>query len=682
MRCKKCRAWVARSSKFCPRCGLVAKIIPADPKAPKRKLFRSVMIGLITILGVIALVVPIVFALNPKAIDSPFAIVAGLILVFTVLAIVGMLIYKFFSVIVRGLRYSFSHRAFLPIPVAVVVLMLVLGFFWYQKSSSTNFTNSLLLIQDSLTEVAAAKISCDSLLKGKSVPTGYAWSDAQKAAAAEASIIANLNDSSTLDSYKNIATAWAAGVRDAAKAKSACPNLPGDFSISLSEKQANNLIRSAIVKIAVLKEYGDLAIKNKDRVAMRHIAAKLLVERHWLEGLTRYNKQGLFSGLVGRVYAYQVEAPKVCFTAYNGKSFCTPEVIETTTEAYDAATAYAINAKGAEAAWNQAWKDEAELLSEAQRFTGYDLSLALDWNSHALEPSGEVKSGDIEVQPPDRAQQFTDACHELAGTVGGANQSIGFIPTTEGGHVCSYKLGQDNCWNYLTYSGGYYLGGDARCPKRHLLPEELAVEPYRFGEASKPKTGTTVWGVTPVTPATDLSPPPPKVPAAPGETSSDPGEDVNVPGFQEPIIPTPAPVPVTPAPSTPPAPAPKPDYGWRGAYSWTSWSGTCRDERGNVWNSSPDYSYFEVESDNTVCASCGCAAVPDAGNFSLDCVYRQAWGNNYTQIGANFSKATGKATVSGEWHAKKERVTSEFGSTVEPNSTSWCDSTFQAARSF
>jgi len=56
------------------------------------------------------------------------------------------------------------------------------------------------------------------------------------------------------------------------------------------------------------------------------------------------------------------------------------------------------------------------------------------------------------------------------GIVGGANQDKGRLPTTEAGYHCNYQQGANNCWDYLTYSGGRFMGGDVGCREKNLIP--------------------------------------------------------------------------------------------------------------------------------------------------------------------------------------------------------------------
>lgn len=74
-----------------------------------------------------------------------------------------------------------------------------------------------------------------------------------------------------------------------------------------------------------------------------------------------------------------------------------------------------------------------------------------------------------------RLQIFYNQCQARGGIVGGAGTVKARLPTTESGYTCVYKFnspnwGENPCWDFLTYSGGRYLGGNTGCPEWNLTP--------------------------------------------------------------------------------------------------------------------------------------------------------------------------------------------------------------------
>lgn len=107
-----------------------------------------------------------------------------------------------------------------------------------------------------------------------------------------------------------------------------------------------------------------------------------------------------------------------------------------------------------------------------------------DWDNgwHNLEGLGVISTGEPSSSGySPTVQKFYDACAAKGGIVGGAGLAKSRLSTTEFGYTCDYKIDNNNtqCWDFLTYSGGRYMGGNPGCEEENLLPniaEEQANE--------------------------------------------------------------------------------------------------------------------------------------------------------------------------------------------------------------
>ncbi|MDQ7814594.1 MAG: hypothetical protein RDU25_02220 [Patescibacteria group bacterium] len=646
--------------------------------------------------------------------------------------IIGLVVYKFFHLISRIFSKTIAKPILLPIPLAVVAVLALGAWYFLGKANRYDLVSALPVIQSSLAEVVSAKIAGDMLNdKSKKVSVDLSWQDVQDKASAESGILANLALVPSLNEYTKAATVWTAKIRDEAKehkAWSSLPDTPGDFSLTLKPKQAEDLLKASVVRLGALKSFGTAAMFRKDTQTMRYVAAELLVQEHWLQGLAHYREAGLFVALMPAAQAYSAEGKKVCFTTWNGKPLCATEVLDSISDIRSAASAYVAGDKAADKSWTDAWSQAAGVIAQSLAANGHALEaqaviearteaappetqrvqefkercrtvagtigganqiadhlLSTERGIHCgykqehdtcwryLTASGDFYSGgDVgcleEIIPLDK-QIFMDDCYAYAGTVGGANQIVDRLPTTERGTYCGFKRNQDNCWRYLTESGRYFAGGDDGCIEINLLPRNIGVTPPAPASTrvAEPKAAQPVTPTVQPKPATKTQPTPTPKPAPTPSPTPTP----------TPIItPSPSPEPV-PEPTPTPAPASK---DWRGNYQVTAWSGTCINDRGQTWAAGSPYGTWEVESNGQMCGACGCATVSPSGSYALDCVVRQAWGNNYWTMNATFSSSGDSASAQGTFRYKTERLVAEYSSQVEPNSTTICSSSFTLSR--
>ncbi len=711
---------------FCPNCGQTMSTKRDQPQAkPGASVGRWILVFVaLLILGTVAL-----GALTEVKADwnqEWIKVGLSIFIILCAVAIIGLVVFKFFYLLSKVFGKIVAKPILLPIPIILVLVLGVGIWFYLGKANQSDLASALPVVQASLSEVASAKLAGDILSdKSKKAPSDMGWKDVQERASVESGILANLGTTPVLNGYTKAATVWTTKIRDEAKehkAWSSLPVEPEEFELTLKQQQAEELLRVSVIRIGALKSFGTAAMLQKDLRTMRYIAAELLVQEHWLQGLAHYREASLLAALMPAAQAYSAEGKKVCFTTWNNKPLCVTEVLDSVSDLESAAMGYVAGDKDAEKNWSDAWSKASGLAAESLAANGHSLEAQamVEMGEDVVLPDSErvrefkercqaaagiigganqiadhllstergiycgykqghdncwryltvsgdrYSGGDVGCQEeyvPLDEQLFRDDCYAFAGSIGGANQIVDRLPTTERGTYCGFKRGQDSCWRYLTASGRYFAGGEGGCVNINLLPQNVGIAlplPYGIeatGRAEEPVSTPTTQPKTTTKPQPSPKPRPTVTPTP---------------------TPTPTPAP-TPSPEPTPAPTPK-SADWSGKYQVTAWSGTCKDDRGNSWASGTPYSVWEVDSAGRMCGACGCATIAPAGSYTLDCVYNQAWGNNYYTIKATFVRSGDGATAQGSYHYKSERLVAEYSSQVEPNSTTVCDSTFTLSR--
>lgn len=451
-----------------------------------------------------------------------------------------------------------KHKVVVLIIIGVVLIAAGAGGYFYYTINlgkvSSQFSDSLVLIQDNLAEATTTKIMGDSLT-GKKPLISASWERVNIESQMISDNLKNLSVPKELESYKEAAITWVNEVGIAALAPKFWGGVaenPDNFQLKLSDGQAEQLFKNSVQKISELKEFGDNAIKNKSDISMLYIGAKLRVERYWLRAIAHSEKAGLFgfdfisavsaalppvpevgpgrdvtclicndssvkmtddqrrmygcetrcnfsdqqmplntkqqnqagqsgggqnnqntggenSGQTGGIGGgtenaqtgrgdYQTPTRKICIgrggtsTGSGGPSnvYCVEEVTQSVSEIESSAVGIAEGDKIAYSEWDGKW--------------------------HNLEGLGVISVGEPSTQENSPlVQRFYDECAAEGGTVGGAGIAKSRLPTTEAGYTCNYKIdnghgGATDCWAFLTYSGGGYMGGNDGCVERNLLP--------------------------------------------------------------------------------------------------------------------------------------------------------------------------------------------------------------------
>lgn len=546
MRCSKCGQNVGLILKFCPKCGTA--VTPGQRKK-----------GLITF-GIWALVfillVPVIYFVagkySPELQNKPNLDIFFTALILSFLATCALIvIYTLISSIVRFvIRYPILGS------IIIGIILLLAGFARYLYISDVNaqkFSDSVAVIQENVNEAAAAKIMGDSIIAKKAVP-GASMVRVKAAAELVAGRLEFMSVPKGLSDYQQSIIVWSNAISKAAddnKLWASVGDHPGDFRLALGQKQSDALFQDSVNKITELKEFGDSAINRKDKVTMVYIAAKLVTQEHWLNGILHSTPSGFLSfnlfptalaafenvppvgsgtdvtcqvcndpnikwtaqlrsqygcdtkckgssqqqnqqlnklqnnggqtqtqnntnkptqptpnntnnntqvtvttnNKSDSPYSYGDTAPrKICIGNNANGVFCVEDAVQSVNEIEASTIGFAEGKKGATDDWNNGWHKEGGLGVISQTPTN---------NSAGQSPA---------------VQAFYNDCKGKGGIVGGAGTVKSGLPTTESGYTCEFKI-KDNggasvpCWDFMTYSGGRYMGGNNGCQEENLVPK-------------------------------------------------------------------------------------------------------------------------------------------------------------------------------------------------------------------
>lgn len=404
---------------------------------------------------------------------------SGMISAVFILGVVAVVVWLSFLAIKKLVKLGLNKWISFLIVVGVVIALLIPAYFSYNSYAYNQLAEKVTFIQDKTTEIAAAKLLGDTLILDGAVPvSGVSMPEINSAVAAEKQRLNEVSYPSELKSYVATINAWADKIvvaRDPVTWK-ALPEAPEKFEILISDSWIQGLFEKSFEDIVAIKDAGDWAIQKQDRATMRFIAARLITIDHFLTSIETYQAVA-DSGLIKSAYAdYRtgsgaiMRTRKICFM--NGKAtVCLPEAKEAANKAKDVAkNLYRFAPRPGPnciSSGNGSWACEEGKSLQSQ--TGWDDAFtgALPTAGTPLGGAG-VGEGEAYVAPQfsPRVQAFRDSCKARGGNPDPTIMIKTRLPTTEGGYNC--EIG--SCWEFLTYSGRNFAGGNPGCPELGLVP--------------------------------------------------------------------------------------------------------------------------------------------------------------------------------------------------------------------
>jgi hypothetical protein len=362
------------------------------------------------------------------------------------------------SLIVKIIKVGFKNA--LKSLIWVVVLGLVFGGFYlaYRSYQYDQIAEKTAFIQDKVAEISAAKLLGDTFMKeGGLTVGGITLQNINDAAAGEKTKLNEVSYPAELKNYVDSVSAWAdkiAVARDSAS-WGALSDEPDKFEILISDSWIKGLFGNTLEDLAAIKDLGADALKNQDRDKLRFVAARLTTLDHFYKSIETYQSVSL--GVMRTAYAATrsgavIRTRSICFPTGGGKSIC---------------IAAAKNSVG-----------KARLISQRNYTVGPAApeTTTGDWNG-AFSPIGDqlTSLGGVGITPgqpstgpqlPPRVDNFYNSCKARGGQIP-ASLVKTRLPTTEGGYNC--QIG--GCWEFMTYSGRNYAGGNPGCPEQGLVPK-------------------------------------------------------------------------------------------------------------------------------------------------------------------------------------------------------------------
>lgn len=580
MYCLKCGRMLPLLTRFCPKCGTAV-----TPGQRKKAMIQFWILMSLVLLMFILIGVSMYFNSTGKASEQTKHII-DLSLGFTIL---GVVLFSFVYLIIGYIRFIIRKPIKGLISLVIILSLVGVSFYFYlQGQEKIKFTLALPAIQENLNEVIVAKIMGDSIMAKKTIP-GSSLVRTQMTAELAINRLELMSVPKTLEDYHQSVVAWSREVAKASEDEKSWSQLstrPGDFKLKIGDSEAEELFKDSVGKISELKEFGDNAINTGNQSAMLYIAAKLITQEHWLNGIINSEKSGFLSleklatpamaltfgenvPSVGEGCAIDVEYYKA-----KGITRCkqpsptqtqTPAPTEqqpqqtqqqpqqqqlqpqqplsgqtTQTQTQTQPTQQIIQPVSPDKqqpgqpqldGQNQGAKNQdqankpggsspakpgqgprkvcigrggistgssptnvyciedtvqylQEIEASAVGFAQGDKKAKDSWDGtwHNLEgigvtvgqPSNNTANNNTTGYSPS-VQNFYNGCQGKGGVVGGAGVVKSNLPTSESGYTCEYKVKDKNgadipCWDFLTYSGGRYMGGNTGCEQKNLLP--------------------------------------------------------------------------------------------------------------------------------------------------------------------------------------------------------------------
>lgn len=475
---------------------------------PKSKLTLGILLagGALAIM-IVALIIVSTSHLPQKKILENYL---GYPTFFCFLIFAVLLVIKIFIALINWIKTIRQHpvRVTLTLLISVGIIVFI-GILIYRGQRYNGLPNKLFLTQETLSEAAAAKEVGDLLAAGNSgALKNFDWQGVEKIADNTANTLSKLNNS-VLSDYQKAGIAWAEKIRDAAKDQEKWKGLPAepdDFTIKLTDSKAEELFNKSLAKTFELAQFGTDAVRREDKEAMRYIAAKLLVQEHWLKGLSKYQTAGIFSGLINPVYAQ--DSSKKKFDKEDANSAASFVLALKLAALEYSAAGNTKEDKAAAEAWKKAAFDMcltvaetnlapqvlAGLIEDAKSQLPPDQQFIKEWSKAASQAdlAPQILTDLIKnaaTQSPPQAQAFKDDCLAKGGMLGGIARTNEWLATTEDGYYCRFKQEEKTCWKFLSYSGGIASGGEGDCKQENILPS--ATGPNVSYSALVPQTPAT-----------------------------------------------------------------------------------------------------------------------------------------------------------------------------------------------
>ncbi|MFA5786935.1 MAG: hypothetical protein WDA71_08155 [Actinomycetota bacterium] len=323
------------------------------------------------------------------------------------------------------------------------------------------------LIQDYLTQSAVIRSLASSAATGKS--TSMTLRSLSEWAARVVSDIRALKVRKGMADYLTSVADWA-GQMAAATTREAWTAVPAQPSVSAPSftipGSGADQVKRSLEKLKVLHEFGSYAIARKDAGVMPYVGARIAAQQDWLARLALPNyteDAGRVAPRGASLLALGVEAPvsasaKVgsCVTIWsNGKGWvrCARDASGALGPVIRSAYGYRAEEAATTETWNESWQQFEDI-------TGYPIG------------GVGITPGTPEERPPSALDEFWAECKAKGGRA--ATTSVKTrLPTTEGGWTCEYPSGANTCWDFMTYSGGRYMGGNGGCPEMNLVPRVI-----------------------------------------------------------------------------------------------------------------------------------------------------------------------------------------------------------------
>jgi hypothetical protein len=365
------------------------------------------------------------------------------------------------------------HTLIILLGIGIILGVVVFLFRPSENGYATENTKAAEILKDLEADIYAAKFLGDDIVNNvvKPGPKEPNFTDVQGQAADDALAVQSMSTPESISEFAGAVQGFGITVANNASSntpsrpsrderegwKQYVPNDPMAFKANLADGEIKRIIADSLKDLSSTREFGNWAVANKDRKTMRYLAGKYSAYIHLFKYLAPKQSSSFLNieveaAAIARLSCYPKEGDRKINT-------CIGSLGNSLQGLARASRNFSVGAPGAEEEWQNAVESKPIALLQGKVITGVGIT----------DDKGQPV-------PPTALENFRTTCGATGGTMlgGGVKERL---PTTANGDTCWHHDGGETCWEYMTYSGNFYQGGEAGCPEQGLVPKVVPQVP-------------------------------------------------------------------------------------------------------------------------------------------------------------------------------------------------------------
>ena len=351
-------------------------------------------------------------------------------------------------------RMSKRRRIFLLIFLVLVSIGIGLLVF-SMKAVSRRAPSDLKKLTSALVEAFVAKSIGDDIVGGRlSGPTAPTFADVNASINKAERILNETADNPYLGNYRGEVKKFVSSIKQNAQVKNpaaisdqeranwkSVPQGPSVFQLSVGNDTKSKSLQDIASQLSRTSEFGNAAVTLNNAEDWRYVYARLQADSQWLQNINNDN------------------ASKVC--ASEDAQVCLDDLLNSIDNLRDASFQNMTGVPGAAEKWKEAYG-----------------KLPLDIKDYLKDNVGKVETiGGVTVFGA-ASKEFVESCVKRGGKLKNDEHVKLGLPTNENGFTCwSENDKKSQCWDFLTFSGALYKGGDESCEQLGVIDVKIQENP-------------------------------------------------------------------------------------------------------------------------------------------------------------------------------------------------------------